>query len=313
VSRPYKTETCDDRNTITTVFDMSTGIKLLEVFDHVVNKTTFIRKFKNTKLSIKNNKVISISTDIKLDKIINIFGKLSSKQAWVPNPNFGVLDIETYKDTDGLSKTYAIGFETLLEKIPHTFYLTDISSTLDSNYLIIHCIDSMLVSKYHNYTFFVHNLGKYDVVFIYKVLKEFNLHKQEEYYIMKTIFRDDVMLKLTISIKLSKKKYIKITLVDSLNILNEDLETLAEDFEIDDSKGFFPYSFVTKDRLNYIGLAPNMSHYKFESFAEYSEKVCVKEVLNLKEEAIKYLEKDLKILLLVLEKFSTSLFTDYNL
>jgi hypothetical protein len=317
ISRPYGSENNDNRSYIRTVFDMSTGQKLKEVFDYIVDKTTFIRKIKDTKLTIKGGTITNLSQEITFDKIYNIFGKLSSKQSFMPNPRFGVLDIETYKDLDGLDKVYSIGFSTFIEKHSHTFYLTDISSILDSNYLIIHCINSMLVSKYHNHFLYAHNLGKFDLVFLYKVLKEYNLHLNKEYYIMKTIFRDDIMIKLTISIKLSNKKYIKITFLDSLNYFNNkesnSLDALSKDFEVGIEKGYFPYTFVTKNKLNYIGETPSISHYKSLSNLEYNEKVYVREGWDLKKEAIKYLEKDLAILLEILKKFSTSLFTEFNL
>ena len=171
----------------------------------------------------------------------------------------------------------------------------------------------MLVPKFHNYFFYLHNLGKYDVVFIYKVLKEYNIHKKEEYYILNTIFRDDTMLKLTISIKLSIKKYIKITLLDSLNLLTDGLDTLSKDFEVAIKPGVFPYTFVTKDNLNYIGETPNMKHYEDVSLEEYNKNFYVKEGWDLKKEALNYLDKDLKSLLLILEKFSTTTFVDFNL
>jgi hypothetical protein len=313
ISRPYDLDFNNNRGHIRTVYDLSTGIKLKEVFDYVINKTTFTRKIKDTKLTINNGVVTSLSKYIELDKIYNIFGKLSSKQSFMSNPNFGVLKIETYKDLDGLSKVYLIGYSVYKEEHPNTFYLTDISPTLDSNYLVILCIDSMLVSKYHNYFFYAQYLGKYDVVFIYKVLKEFNLHKNEEYYIMKTIFRDDIMIKLTISIKLSNKKYIKITLLDSWNYFHNSLDTLSNDYEIENKKGLFPYTFVNKNNLNYIGETPSISHYRRLSISEYYDKVYVQEGWDLKKEAIKYLEKDLAILLEVLEKFNTSLFIEFNL
>jgi hypothetical protein len=98
------------------------------------------------------------------------------------NPHFGTFDLESYVDSDGLAKVYALGFVTLLDKNVKTYYITDHSNSLDSNYLIIYCLDEMLVPKYHNYIFYVHNLGKFDVIFLFKTLSEFNLHKGYEYY-----------------------------------------------------------------------------------------------------------------------------------
>jgi hypothetical protein len=146
---------------------------------------------------------------------------------------FGVLDIETYNDN--LAKVYAIGYTTIEDK-PNikTFYLTDFS--LDSNKLVLECINSMLIPNYHNYIFYVHNLGKFDVVFIHKALEEYNLYRKEilneteDYYKLSSLFRDDKILRLSVSIKLSVKKYIKISFVDSINLLNSSLESLCKDF-----------------------------------------------------------------------------------
>jgi hypothetical protein len=70
---------------------------------------------------------------------------------------------------------------------------------------------------------------------------------------------------------------------------------------------------VKKDNLNYIGETPHISHYRRLSISEYYDKVYVQDGWDLKKEAIKYLEKDLAILLEVLEKFSTSLFVEFYL
>ena len=47
----------------------------------------------------------------------------------------------------------------------------------------------MLVNKYNNYIFYVHNLGCYDIVFLYNVLLNFNLQKGYDYYNINTTMR----------------------------------------------------------------------------------------------------------------------------
>jgi len=240
------------------VFSLKTGICLYECTDTIKDTNLFIRKKKDTNLVIKNNKIIRLEKVIKFEELKYEKFLIKTTYKGMSNPNFGVLDVETYKDEKGVSHIYALGFVTLKEKKnKNIFYLTDYVSSLDSNLLLILCIDSMLISKYHNYNFYIHNMGKFDVIFIYKILKEFNFHKKEEYYILKSVFRDDVMLKLSISIKISNKKYIKINFIDSLNILNDKLKNLCKSFKIEFSKGIFPYNFVTKTNLNYIGCIPN--------------------------------------------------------
>lgn len=68
------------------------------------------------------------------------------------------------------------------------------------------------------------------------------MHKKEENYKLKSIFRDDVKLNLSISIKLSSKKiikYLKINLINSMNNLNSSLDSLSKNFKIDIYKGVF--------------------------------------------------------------------------
>ena len=170
----------------------------------------------------------------------------------------------------------------------------------------------MLISKYHNYNFYVHNLGLFDVVFLHKILKEFNLHYKKDKYLLKSIFRDGVMLKLSVSIKVSNNKYIKINFIDSINILNSSLNNLSKSFNVNTLKGVFPYKFVKKENLNYIGETPDILFYNKISLLEYKE-MHLKNNWNLRKETILYLEKDLISLLEVLEKFNKSLFLNHGI
>jgi len=249
------------------VFDRSTGITLYEVIDIIENSNKFERLNKNISLNIKNNNIISIKQKIIFDSIKNISYNIYKGMS---NTNFGVLDVETYKVSENESKICALGYVTLKESSKlNTFYLPDLVPNLDSNLFVILCLNSLLIEKYHNYIFYIHNMGKFDAVFLHKILKEFNLHKKEEYYILKSIFRDDRMLKLSVSIRISNKKYIKINFVDSINILNFGLDVLGKELKVNNIKDIFPYNFVTKDNLNYIGETPNIKFYNNITELEY--------------------------------------------
>ena len=121
------------------------------------------------------------------------------------------------------------------------------------------------------------------------------------------------MLRLGVSIKLPNKKKVKITFVDSLNLLNNSLATLARDFKVKTEKGYFPYEFVTRETLNYIGVTPSLSLYP-KSFTEWEyNEGHFRNDWNLKEEVISYLKKDLLSLLEILDKFNKELFLEYNI
>jgi hypothetical protein len=301
------------------IYDISSGLLLEEIYDtvfDVANLNYFKRRTKDMTIIVKDEKIISLERKIKFDVIRNRIFSMEYDE--ISNKRFGVLDVETYKD-GGLGKVYAIGFVTLLDKSDlNIFYLTDLDNSLDSNKLILECVNSMLKSKYHNYIFYVHNLGKFDVVFIQKALEEYNLYRREklneseDYYKLTSLFRDDKILRLSVSIKISIKKYIKISFVDSLNLLNNKLEDLCKDFQVSTTKGIFPYEFVTKKTLNYIGQQPAKSHYNNISEEEYYCLIA-SDSWDLKKETIKYLEKDLLGLLEVLNKFSSLLFIEHDL
>jgi FKBP-type peptidyl-prolyl cis-trans isomerase 2 len=52
--------------------------------------------------------------------------------------------------------------------------------------------------KYHNITFYCHNLAGYDIVFILKVLSIYNDNNKDEYNIS-SVLRNNKIIKATIS------------------------------------------------------------------------------------------------------------------
>lgn len=231
--------------------------KICEAIDLEENPGIFIRKIKNYSLTLANNKLLEINRSIKLDCIK--YRKLNTY--FMSNSKIGVLDVETFKNNKGLGQVYCLGYCTLdnRDKI-NTYYLSDLDS-LNSNMLIINCINTMLEPRYHGYIWYIHNMGKFDMVYIYKTLEEYNLNYKQEYYKLKTIYKNGKMLKLEIKRKI-KSKEIKITFLDSYNILSNSLEKLTRDFEVETVKGVFPYSYVNESNLDYIGETPDIKYYK---------------------------------------------------
>lgn len=177
----------------------------------------------------------------------------------------------------------------------------------------------MLINKYNNFIFYTHNLGHYDIVFLYNVLLNANLEKGFDYYILKTTMKENIIIKLDIKINnkfqkediISKKsKTIKISFVDSLNLLNSNLDKLAKDFNVATKKGHFPHLFVKKHNLNYIGNKPDISYYNNISEKEYNS--LKKNNWDLKQECLSYLIDDLKSLLEIMNEFSSKLYINFN-
>ncbi len=298
----------NEKGYIRWVFDLNTGITLYEVLDLIVDDQVFIRKINNYTIKVKTNKIVEISRLVKLEHIKKNKYKFSS----ISNTNIGVLDVETFVNSKGLSQVYSIGYSTLLNKDNiQSFYLSDLGSNLNSNYLIIQCINTMLEHKYNNYYWYIHNMGRFDMVFIYKVLEDFNLISKTEHYKLNTIYKDGKMLRLVIKVK-KGSNYIKITFLDSLNILPGSLDTLTKDFKVNYLKGYFPYSFVNEYNLNYIGECPDIKYFNSIPLEEYKKIYSVNN-WSLKAETIKYMKHDILGLLELLEKFKHYLFIEHDI
>lgn len=201
---------------------------------------------------------------------------------------------------------------------------------------MLRCFDALLINKYNNYIFYIHNLGGYDGPFILNILRQANLGKGFEYYKLSYLFRDNKLIKLSIKLNVLpvstltkdvgsnnnnksnnkddqsiKDSNIKITLYDSFKLLNNNFYDLSVDFEVSVTKGSFPHEFVKKDTLFYIGNTPHIDYWKDITKKEYKNKL-FKVDINLKVECINYLKKDLISLYQVLSIFNKYVFEKYG-
>ena len=302
----------DVNNFVRYIFDYATGLFVIEIKDSIFlddkNNNLFSRSIGNVTITVKDNKVLFYKLNVTLHPIKKDF-KINTER----NINIGAFDLETFRDTDNLAKVYALGFYSYQDENPKLYYISD-NPTLNSEELILECIDAMLTNRYNNSTFYVHNLGRYDIYFLYNTLLKININKGYEFYHLKTTMRDNTILKLDIikNIQTSDNNFrkIKISLVDSLNLLNYSLDKLTSEFNIEFKKGVFPHSFVNRNNFNYIGNKPDIYFYDNLSFSEYQNIPLMN--WNLKEECLHYLTKDIKALYLIMEEFSRLLFIKFN-
>jgi hypothetical protein len=96
------------------------------------------------------------------------------------------------------------------------------------------------------------------------------------------------------------------TAINDFEGLPSSLRTLASKYKVSDQKGYFPYSFVSEDTLNYIGPTPSISQFNGISAEEYEGLISF--TWNLRAELIRYLELDLKSLYQVITSFSQDIF-----
>jgi len=197
-----------------------------------------------------------IKQNIKLKSI----SKLENKVLFINNPNIGVIDIETYLSKDNTNKVYALGFKTVLDSKPIIYYIN--KEDLDSSKIVLSMVNELLRFKYNKITFYCHNLGGYDIVFILYRYNDIN----EDKYKISCILRDDKIIKLTIS----KDKH-SFTILDSYCILTDSLSRLGKNFEVETIKSIFPYKFANEDLLFYKGKTPTINFYENISKEEYNK------------------------------------------
>jgi hypothetical protein len=229
------------------------GGHIFEAMDAALTNNTFTRIIGNlTKvIDIDNRSIVNSSIKVKLTHIKS--KEIKDDKYDTANPFIGSLDLETY-DSDGISKVYAVGFYT--KKGGTKCYYID-SNTLDSDELIFRCLKDLVSSKYNGYTFYVHNLGGFDVYFLLGLLIK------SDKYDVKLSCHGTNILSVTITglgTKNLKVKY-SIKLVDSYNILKASLDNLCDTYETKTVKGIYPYTFMNKNTLFYVGPKPAITFY----------------------------------------------------
>jgi len=287
------------------IYDAKLGVFEAKFIDYIINDTTFERKYKSTIFTISNDKLIMMSITKELSVLnSDSIEHVHKKQVLVSNPFIGSFDLEAFEDSDGYAKVYAAGFCVLSDNTVK-FYKDN-----DEQDVLLECINAMLVKKYSGFTFYVHNLN-YDGVFILNKLKVFNEINDKEYYKINTLYKDSSILKIEVSIK-----DIKIIFVDSSNLLKGKLRKLCESFGLSTQKGNFPYKFVNKDTLHYIGDTPSYNYWinlTDNDFSEDEYKKLLKPNWSLKDECLLYLEKDLVSLLELMNLFNKYIYQKFGL
>ena len=190
---------------------------------------------------------------------------------------FIALDIETIKDNDGNLQPvlYSIydGFETksFFESTPNNLF----------KYL--------LRRKYRGYTVYAHNLSRFDIVFLFKYLA--NLNKN---FKINPIIKDGNI----ISIKISNKNGVSLTLKDSYLLLTQSLLKLSKTFDCTEIKGTEPVlidSEALKDEHKMYA-HNNIDHYNKDVKLTYNFK-------EWKKLLIQYCELDCIVLHQILSQF----------
>ena len=137
-----------------------------------------------------------------------------------------------------------------LKKITKLYYITNFKNPRD---MLKQCILDMLNSNLG--TVYVHNLSKFDVLFINNILKE-DGDITSDY----KLNRDGKILSISVKFK-DKKLKGRFIFRDSLLLIQGSLKDITKDFNAEHGKLSFPHKFVKADNLNYVGDKPDFNFY----------------------------------------------------
>ena len=264
------------------------GISIIKFTDEFISEKRFIRILDNKKYFFENGKQILFTKEIKTK-----FISKTKKSKKIIN-NFLTLDIETYVNENSLVPYLICYFD---GRNSYSFGLWDYDSPEN---MILDCLNSIFSRKYNGYSIYMHNMAKFDVIFLLK-------------YIVKIATVQPVIHNgriISLLINYGENLEYKVEFKDSYLLLLSSLNKLTKGFEVNTLKSIFPFLFVNKNNLNYVGEVPDISCFDNKiNFVEYKEyKSRFKLNWSLKNESVRYCKIDCISLYQVIFKFNELIF-----
>lgn len=268
------------------------GISLIKFTDVFISKSIFLRNIYNKKFWFKNGTQILSTSEIKT--------KFITKKTKIKNivNKFITLDIETFVSNNTLVP-YLICFYD--GKNIYSFGLWDYKNP---EMMILDCLKSIFIRKYNGYSIYIHNMAKFDIIFLLK-------------YLVKIVFVQPIIHNgriISLTINFGENNKYKIEIKDSYLLLLASLAKLTTGFGVKNVKSIFPHFFVNENNLDYVGTAPDIKYFTEVSKKDYNEYKSnfYNSNWNLRKEAIKYCEIDCISLYQVIYKFNDLIFEHFS-
>ena len=264
------------------------GDLLIKFTDIKLNNSRFVRIIDNKKYYFENNQEIIFTREIK-SKFIS---KLSKSNKLINN--FITLDIETFIKNNVLIP-YCISIYD--GKRSYSYFISDFNNSAE---LIIFALKSIMIRKYNGYNVYIHNMAKFDIIFLLKYLVK--LGKVEPIIHNSRI--------ISINLNFGTDFEYRLQFKDSYLLLLNSLAKLTVGFGVETLKSIFPFFFVNENNLDYIGEVPDIKYFNKISKSEYLN-YCnnfKNKTWNLRNETIKYCQIDCISLYQVIFKFNNMIF-----
>lgn len=260
---------------------------IIKFKDEIISENKFIRIIDNKNFYFEDNKQILFTKEMKTK-----FIQKTNKSKNLVN-NFITLDIETFIK-DNILTPYCISIYD--GKTIKNFYLSDFS---DVDNMIFSALKSIMIRKYNGYNVYMHNMAKFDIIFLFKYLLKLGV-------VHPNIHNNRI---ININFNYGDNNKYQIKFRDSLLLLLLSLDNLCKSFNVENPKIMFPIFFTNENNLNYIGETPDIKYFKDIDFKNYENyKSNYNGLWNLKNETIKYCNLDCISLYQILFKFNNMIF-----
>jgi DNA polymerase type B, organellar and viral len=215
------------------------GDLILKFNDFKISENRFVRILENKKFYFENNKEILYTKEINSKYI----SKLEKSKKLINN--FITLDIETYIK-DNILIPFCISIYD--GKRTFSYFISDFKDPKD---LIITALKSILVRKYNGFNVYIHNMAKFDIIFLLKYLVKLG-------NVVPIIHNGRI---ISINLNFGKDLEYRLNFKDSYLILLASLANLAKGFGVETLKSIFPFLFVNENNLNYTGPVPDFKYF----------------------------------------------------
>jgi hypothetical protein len=137
--------------------------------------------------------------------------------------------------------------------------------------MLVKFIRDMMAIKYNNYTAYAHNLGGFDIAFIFTIMDKL-------YNIRNLLSKVNSIISFKASYK-KDKNTVCLRFADSYAILPSSKLHLGHSYQVKVKKSVFPYKFVNVNNLNYKGYLPDIKYFEesldtiivYDGFIKYYE------------------------------------------
>jgi hypothetical protein len=279
----------------------------------MVNKVTILGNINLSWIDtrLEHEELEYFKREIKKSTIYFLNGEIILRKKELPSKPFRKL----HKDSKLINEFITMDIETITINNKVTPYLINsfdgrhhLNSYNENEELLFKLFMKKLISSLEKGTrayIYAHNLSSFDGVLLLKHL--FSLGKVEP------ILHNGKIISIKLIVKGETKEDNKILMFkDSYLTLPSSLRKLTSAFNIETSKGYFPFNLTD---INYIGVFP-----KFEYWTNITQQEWAKLKLNhgkkawsFYEESIKYCELDCKSLHQVLTKYNELIFNEFNI